>query len=137
MIYDVVIIGAGVAGLYAAMNIPKDKKVLIINKNHPWECNTFYAQGGVVCAVDDKDEDLHIQDTMEAGAGLCDEEAVRVLSENSRKVVTDLINRGFNFEDLFGAGHNYFWQSSSGQIRSYALVPVVLQYRTRCRGIAE
>lgn len=98
MIYDVVIIGAGVAGLYAAMNIPKDKKVLIINKNHPWECNTFYAQGGVVCVVDDEDEDLHMQDTMEAGAGLCDEEAVRVLSENSRKVVTDLINRGFNFD---------------------------------------
>ena len=98
MLYDVVIIGAGVAGLYAAMNIPKDKKVLIINKNHPWECNTFYAQGGVVCAVSDEDEELHIKDTMEAGAGLCDEEAVRVLSENSRKVVGDLINRGFSFD---------------------------------------
>ena len=51
MVYDVVIIGAGVAGLYAAMNLSKDKKVLIINKNHPWACNTYYAQGGVVSAV--------------------------------------------------------------------------------------
>jgi len=98
MIYDVVIIGAGVAGLYAAMNLPKDKKVLIINKNHPWECNTFYAQGGIVTAVDDADESLHVKDTMEAGAGLCNEDAVRVLSEHSREVVGDLIQRGFEFD---------------------------------------
>ncbi len=98
MIYDVVIIGAGVAGLYAALNLPKDKKVLIINKNHPWECNTFYAQGGVVTAVDDADELLHIKDTMDSGDGLCDEEAVRVLSEHSREVVGDLIKRGFQFD---------------------------------------
>lgn len=98
MVYDVVIIGAGVAGLYAAINLPKDKKVLIINKNHPWECNTFYAQGGVVTVVDDADESLHIHDTLEAGAGLCDEAAVRVLSEYSREVVGDLINRGFEFD---------------------------------------
>lgn len=98
MVYDVVIIGAGVAGLCAAMKLPKNKKVLIINKNHPWECNTFYAQGGIVCAVDDKDEALHTQDTIEAGAGLCDEEAVRVLSEHSREVVGDLIRRGFQFD---------------------------------------
>ncbi len=98
MVYDVVIIGAGVAGLYAAMNLPKDKKVLIINKDHPWACNTFYAQGGIVTAVDDADEALHIHDTMEAGAGLCDEAAVRVLSEHSREVVGDLIKRGFHFD---------------------------------------
>ncbi|PHR55371.1 MAG: L-aspartate oxidase [Arcobacter sp.] len=98
MIYDVVIIGAGVAGLSAAMNLPKNKKVLIINKNHPWECNTFYAQGGVVTARDDADEASLIQDTMEAGAGLCDEDAVRVLSEHSREVVGDLIKRGFTFD---------------------------------------
>jgi L-aspartate oxidase len=98
MVYDVVIIGAGVAGLYTAMNLPKEKKVLIINKNHPWECNTFYAQGGVVTAVDDADQVLHIQDTLEAGAGLCDEAAVRVLSEQSREVVGDLIAKGFEFD---------------------------------------
>ena len=98
MVYDVVIIGAGVAGLYTAINLPKDKKVLIINKNHPWECNTFYAQGGVVTAVDDEDQVSHIRDTLEAGAGLCDETAVRVLSEHSREVVGDLITRGFEFD---------------------------------------
>ena len=98
MQYDVVIIGAGVAGLYTAMNLPADQKVLIVNKAHPWECNTFYAQGGVTTAKDDADIPLHIKDTLEAGAGLCDEEAVEVLSTNSQQVIRDLIKRGFSFD---------------------------------------
>ena len=98
MHYDVVIIGAGVAGLYTAINLPKDKKVLIVNKAHPWECNTFYAQGGVTTAKDDEDVALHIEDTLNAGAGLCDTEAVQVLSENSQSVIKDLISRGFDFD---------------------------------------
>ena len=98
MQYDVLIIGAGVAGLYAALNIPTSKKVLLINKTRPWECNTYYAQGGVTTARNDADIPLHIADTLEAGAGLCDEEAVRVLSMTSQVVVRDLIERGFDFD---------------------------------------
>ena len=98
MHYDIVIIGAGIAGLYTAMNIPKEKKVLIVNKAHPWECNTFYAQGGVTTAKDDADIAVHISDTIDAGAGLCDKEAVTVLSENSQVVIKDLIARGFAFD---------------------------------------
>ncbi len=98
MKYDVVIIGAGVAGLYAAINLPASKKVLVINKVYPWECNTYYAQGGVTTAYDDEDIELHIADTMSAGAGLCDEAAVRVLSEESQGVIADLIDRGFKFD---------------------------------------
>ena len=98
MQYDVVIIGAGVAGLYTAMNLPREKKVLIVNKAHPWECNTFYAQGGVTTAKDDSDIPAHIKDTLDAGAGLCDREAVEVLSQNSQDVIHDLIARGFQFD---------------------------------------
>jgi len=98
MQYDVVIIGAGVAGLYTGMNLPRDKKVLIVNKAHPWECNTFYAQGGVTTAKDDSDIPVHIEDTLNAGAGLCDREAVEVLSRHSQEVVHDLIDRGFQFD---------------------------------------
>lgn len=98
MQYDVVIIGAGVAGLYTAMNLPKDKKVLIVNKAHPWECNTFYAQGGVTTAKDDSDIPVHIDDTLDAGAGLCNREAVEVLSKNSQEVIHDLIAHGFEFD---------------------------------------
>ena len=98
MRYDVIIIGAGVAGLYAALHIPKDKKVLIINKRETFKCNTFYAQGGIALAVDESDIPLHVEDTLDAGAGLCDREAVVEMSENSREAIDDLINRGFLFD---------------------------------------
>ena len=96
--YDVIIIGAGVAGLYAGMNLPKDKKVLLINKREIFKCNTFYAQGGVALARDVQDVPLHIKDTLEAGSGLCDEEAVKLLSENSKEAIDDLILNGFEFD---------------------------------------
>jgi len=98
MQYDVIIIGAGVAGLYAAMKLPSDKKVLIINKRQPFKCNTFYAQGGVALARDEADVPVHIQDTLAAGDGLCDEEAVSVLSQFSREAIDDLIENGFEFD---------------------------------------
>jgi L-aspartate oxidase len=96
--YDVIIIGAGVAGLYAAMNLPKDKKVLLINKRETFKCNTFYAQGGIALARDTQDIPNHMKDTLAAGDGLCDKEAVEVLSKNSRKAIDDLILHGFHFD---------------------------------------
>jgi L-aspartate oxidase len=98
MQYDVIIIGAGVAGLYAAMHLPKNKKVLIINKRETFKCNSFYAQGGIALARDEQDIPQHIKDTINAGAGLCDEEAVKELSYNSRDTIDDLIKRGFIFD---------------------------------------
>jgi len=98
MKYDVIIIGAGISGLYAAMKLPKDKKVLVINKRETFKCNTFYAQGGVALARDKDDISAHIKDTLEAGAGLCDEKAVKILSENSIEAIDDLINNGFEFD---------------------------------------
>jgi L-aspartate oxidase len=96
--YDVVIIGSGVAGLYTAIALPKTLKVLVINKSYPWECNTYYAQGGVTTAYDDSDIELHVQDTLDAGAGMCNTQAVRTMSEHSQEVIHDLIDRGFSFD---------------------------------------
>jgi len=96
--YDVIIIGAGVAGLYAAMKLPKEKKVLIINKRETFKCNTFYAQGGVALARDTADIPVHIQDTLNAGDGLCDTQAVEILSKHSREVIDDIIHKGFTFD---------------------------------------
>jgi L-aspartate oxidase len=98
IIYDYVIIGTGVAGLNAARLIPHDKKVLVVCKQSPWECNTFWAQGGIVRARDTEDIPLHIQDTMEAGAYLNDINAVKLLSEKSIDAVDDLIKNGFEFD---------------------------------------
>ena len=81
--FDVIIVGAGVAGLYASLHLPKNLKVLILCKDQPWECNTFYAQGGIAVAKDIEDIALHIKDTLDAGAGMCDVDAVKTLSEES------------------------------------------------------
>ena len=96
--YDVIIVGAGVAGLYAAMNLPADKKVLLVNKRQTFKCNTFYAQGGVALARDEADVPQHIADTLAAGDGLCDTEAVELLSKHSRDAIDDLIQNGFAFD---------------------------------------
>lgn len=102
--YDVVIIGAGVAGLYAAIGLPKHLKVLVISKSHPWECNTYYAQGGVTTAYNNEDISLHVADTLEAGAGMCNPSAVQLMSESSQVVIADLMQRGFMF-DTDEVGH--------------------------------
>jgi L-aspartate oxidase len=98
MIYDYLIVGAGVAGLSAGRNLPRDKKVLIVCKKSPWECNTFYAQGGITSAVDKNDIKLHIKDTLEAGVYLNDKNMVRILSENSIDVIQDLASSGMKFD---------------------------------------
>lgn len=98
MIYDYLIIGTGIAGLNAARLIPKDKKVLVVCKKTPWECNTFWAQGGVVRARDKKDIPLHIQDTLKAGVFLNDQKAVETLSNNSISAIDDMIENGFEFD---------------------------------------
>jgi L-aspartate oxidase len=96
--YDYIIVGAGVAGLYASLSIPEDKKVLIISKKSPWECNTFYAQGGVATAVNDDDIESHIKDTLVAGAGMCNEHAVSTMIHESQAVIKKLVELGFKFD---------------------------------------
>jgi L-aspartate oxidase len=96
--YDVLIIGAGIAGLYAAMRLPRQMKVLVVCKDIPWECNTFYAQGGIVTALDQEDIPLHVEDTMKAGAYHNDREAVEILSRTSLETTADILEQGMEFD---------------------------------------
>ncbi len=96
--YDVLIVGTGIAGLSAALALPKSLSVLIVSKDYAWECNTFYAQGGVAVAKDDNDISVHINDTLDAGAGHCNLEAVKVLCSEGPLAIQRLINMGFNFD---------------------------------------
>ena len=96
--YDVLIIGAGIAGLYAAMQLPSSKKVLVVCKDIPWECNTFYAQGGMSTALNEEDVPLHVSDTMAAGAYHNNEEAVKIMSETSLETTADIIAKGMEFD---------------------------------------
>ncbi len=98
MIYDYLIIGTGIAGLNAARYIPSDKKVLVVCKKSPWECNTFFAQGGIASAVDKNDIKDHINDTLTAGVNLNDKKAVEKLSEESIDAIKDLIDSGMKFD---------------------------------------
>ncbi len=98
MRYDTIIIGTGIAGLCAAINLPKTQKVLLINKRESFKCNSFYAQGGIALSKDADDILLHTKDTMDAGAGLCDKETLDILTKYSKKAIDDLINLGFEFD---------------------------------------
>jgi len=106
MVFDVIIVGSGIAGLQCAVNLDPRLKSAIICKDDPSECNTAYAQGGVALSLDDEDIELHIQDTLKTGDGLCKEEAVRLLCQESRGVIEEFIDRGFVFDgDSFGNLH--------------------------------
>ena len=97
-IYDYVIIGTGIAGLNAARLIPKDKKVLILCKMSTWNCNTFWAQGGIASAVDENDIPIHINDTLTAGVNYNDKKTVELLSRKSISTIKNLIAAGMKFD---------------------------------------
>lgn len=98
MTYDVLIIGSGAAGLTLALNLDTQLKVAVLSKDTLTESNTYYAQGGISAVLDNTDTpESHIQDTLNAGAGLCDEEAVRFTVNNGRDSIEWLLNNGVPF----------------------------------------
>ncbi len=97
--YDVVIIGSGIAGVYTALSIPLSANVLIITKEAIAINNSVLAQGGIAVSLDKKDStDLHFKDTTYAGAGLCDEETVKVLVSEAAENIATLCLYGVNFD---------------------------------------
>jgi L-aspartate oxidase len=96
---DFLIIGSGIAGLRAAIALAEAGDVIILTKAHPSESNTGYAQGGIAAAMGPGDSPaLHARDTIAAGDGLCDEEAVRILVEEGPRYVSELLEWGAAFD---------------------------------------
>jgi L-aspartate oxidase len=97
--FDVAIIGGGIAGLSVALRLPDHLRVALFTKGQFGESNTRYAQGGLAVALGaDDSPELHFQDTMVAGAGLCDEQAVRILVEQAPAAVHWLMQMGVQFD---------------------------------------
>jgi len=96
---DFLVIGSGVAGLRSAIELADYGSVLVVTKDVPTESSTEYAQGGVAVALSDEDEvGIHFEDTIKAGAGLCNEAAVRVLVEEGPSRISELIEWGAEFD---------------------------------------
>ena len=96
---DFLVVGSGIAGLRAAIELARKGNVLILTKDHPQESSTEYAQGGVAVALSEEDEvSLHVHDTLVAGDGLCNERAVKILVEEGPRLITELIHWGMQFD---------------------------------------
>ncbi len=98
MKYDIVIVGSGVSGLYCALNLPSDKKILIITKSAAEESDSFLAQGGICVLHDDGDYESFFADTMKAGHNENKKSSVDIMIGGSRAVINDLIDLGVRFE---------------------------------------
>src|ERR1700677_4319923 len=92
---DFLVIGAGVAGLRAAVELAAAGTVLVLAKREVTDSNTQWAQGGIAPALSDEDDiSLHVQDTLEAGDGLCNPQAAKVLVEDAPERIDELIQWG-------------------------------------------
>ena len=97
---DVLIVGAGIAGLWTALHIPSDARCLVVCKNGLENSNSWLAQGGVAAVFDENDTfESHIQDTLNAGAGLCNNKVVEILVKEAPENIEELINLGVSFDE--------------------------------------
>ena len=111
---DVLIVGAGTAGLTAALNLADDCNVAILCKSALGEGSSLYAQGGIAAVMDKADSlEAHIEDTLIAGDGLCDKAAVRFTVENAKSCVEWLIDQGVHFT-LDSEHENYYHLTMEG-----------------------
>ncbi len=96
---DVLIIGSGAAGLTLALHLAQNADVVILSKGPLNEGSTFYAQGGIAAVFDENDSIAsHVEDTIIAGAGLCDEDTVQFTTENAKACLEWLIDQGVKFD---------------------------------------
>ena len=104
--YDYVVIGSGIAGLTFALKAAKHGSVAVITKRKKADSNTAWAQGGVACVTSDEDSfELHVRDTLEAGAGLCHEETVRTVVTEGPARIRELVELGLHFDEREVSGH--------------------------------
>lgn len=96
--YDVIIVGTGAAGLFAALQLPRDYKILMITKDEIENSDSYLAQGGISCLLNEKDYEGYFEDTMKAGRYENNKESVRIMIRSSQEIIKDLVSFGVDFE---------------------------------------
>src|SRR5215472_12271550 len=98
--FDYLVLGSGIAGLSFALKVAPRGRVAIITKKNKAESNTNYAQGGIAAVTSREDSfEMHVRDTLEAGAGLCNEKVVRTIVEEGPERIQELIELGMKFSE--------------------------------------
>ena len=95
---DILIVGSGVAGLYCALNLPKEKNVIVVTKNKARRSDSFLAQGGICVLRDEDDYDAFYEDTLKAGHYENNPDSVHIMIHSSQEVIADLVTFGVRFE---------------------------------------
>src|SRR5262245_4128298 len=105
--FDYLVLGSGIAGLSFALKVAPHGRVAIITKKNRAESNTNYAQGGIAAVTSKEDSfEMHVRDTLEAGAGLCREHVVRTIVEEGPARITELIELGMKFSERDAPGED-------------------------------
>src|SRR5438270_8339456 len=100
---DVLVIGAGIAGLRAALEVPPGLEVLVVTKDSIQQSSSSYAQGGIATVMSPEDRfENHIEDTLTAGGGLCDRAIVELVVREAPQQISDLIRYGTHFDEEDG-----------------------------------
>lgn len=95
---DIFIVGTGCSGLYCALNLPRDKQILMITKSDVRSSDSYLAQGGICVLKDESDYDSYFEDTLKAGHYENNKESVDIMIRTSQEVISDLIGYGVDFE---------------------------------------
>lgn len=95
---DIIIVGCGVAGLYCALNLPKDKNIVVVTKDEASKSDSYLAQGGICVLRDEDDYTAFYEDTMRAGHYENNPDSVEIMIRSSREVINDLVSFGVRFE---------------------------------------
>lgn len=100
--YDVIIVGCGVAGCYAALHLPPDYSILMLSKSALKDCDSYLAQGGICMLKSGDDFDSYMEDTLRAGHYENNKESVKIMINTSREVIKELIGYGVSFHETDG-----------------------------------
>jgi L-aspartate oxidase len=140
---DFIVVGSGIAGLRAAIDLAKTGSVRIFCKGDPSESNTRWAQGGIAAAMQEGDTvEFHLQDTLLAGDELCYEPAVRVLVEEGPRRIEELVSGGAQFDQIEGrfvfgreGAHSHNRILHKGDATGKEIVRALLKWIGRTKGI--